>query len=371
MTRQELFDLVWSQPVTRVAESLGVSDVAVKNHCRKHHIPTPSRGYWAKLKSGKKVSKPRLRTSLEPADALVNIQPRPVKTRSPAVTAIESQALSYREQIAADFRLVERLPRTLHPFVDALRTLLEETEKDQCGFRDLGDSYWKKTCLSDSSKARAFRLLQSMAALASKLGHELYLEKSNCFWKVGEEIFEFTLYETRDQKPHTPTKEELEYEARRLRWSGNSDRKSYRTWDYYPSGRLIFHISDNQSDWRLDLSKNERRWRDTKATTLEERALDIFVWLQAAAVEAKEKRLLIEEEERRQEKEAERQARIRQRKKNAKSLRNHINELGDVLSTIHRLEQMVEFIDRQDDSGHWATGPVSGCGQKSPPTKTF
>lgn len=37
---------------------------------------------------------------------------------------IGPQALSYRAQTAADFRLVERLTRTLDPFVDALLSLL-------------------------------------------------------------------------------------------------------------------------------------------------------------------------------------------------------------------------------------------------------
>ena len=44
--------LVWTQPVQKVASSLGVSEVAVKKRCTKFGISTPPRGYWAKLKAG-------------------------------------------------------------------------------------------------------------------------------------------------------------------------------------------------------------------------------------------------------------------------------------------------------------------------------
>jgi hypothetical protein len=49
LTRQELYDLVWSRPATKLAAEFGVSDVAVAKACRKLNVPRPSRGHWAKL----------------------------------------------------------------------------------------------------------------------------------------------------------------------------------------------------------------------------------------------------------------------------------------------------------------------------------
>lgn len=43
----ELQRLVWVMPVKTLAQQLGVSDVAVKKHCRRLGVPTPPRGYWA------------------------------------------------------------------------------------------------------------------------------------------------------------------------------------------------------------------------------------------------------------------------------------------------------------------------------------
>ena len=52
LTRRELFDLVWARPVTVVAAELGISDVALHKVCRKHRVPVPGRGYWARKAAG-------------------------------------------------------------------------------------------------------------------------------------------------------------------------------------------------------------------------------------------------------------------------------------------------------------------------------
>lgn len=48
---EKLEEMVWSKPVTHVAEELGVSDKAVSKRCKRLGIETPGRGYWQKKKS--------------------------------------------------------------------------------------------------------------------------------------------------------------------------------------------------------------------------------------------------------------------------------------------------------------------------------
>ena len=55
-TRPELYDLAWSEPISKLAPRYGISGVAFAKMCRRHMIPLPPRGYWAKLTAGKKVS---------------------------------------------------------------------------------------------------------------------------------------------------------------------------------------------------------------------------------------------------------------------------------------------------------------------------
>ena len=59
-TRQELFELVWSEPTRTIAKRLGISDVGLAKACRRADLLLPARGYWAKLAAGKIVKKPPL-----------------------------------------------------------------------------------------------------------------------------------------------------------------------------------------------------------------------------------------------------------------------------------------------------------------------
>lgn len=57
LTRQQLYVLVWSEPITTIVTRFGISNVAFAKACKRHQIPVPPRGYWAKIQSGHKAHK--------------------------------------------------------------------------------------------------------------------------------------------------------------------------------------------------------------------------------------------------------------------------------------------------------------------------
>ena len=57
VSREQLYEQVWSKPMTKVAAEYGVTSTALKKACDRHQIPTPERGYWAKREHGKPVRK--------------------------------------------------------------------------------------------------------------------------------------------------------------------------------------------------------------------------------------------------------------------------------------------------------------------------
>ena len=57
VTRERLNELVWSMPTVKVAELLGVSDVAVSKRCKLLGVNKPPRGYWRKVEAGVIVTK--------------------------------------------------------------------------------------------------------------------------------------------------------------------------------------------------------------------------------------------------------------------------------------------------------------------------
>lgn len=56
LTRKELYDLVWSEPMTTICKRFGLSDNGLRKRCKSMNIPTPPLGYWAKLKYGTAIS---------------------------------------------------------------------------------------------------------------------------------------------------------------------------------------------------------------------------------------------------------------------------------------------------------------------------
>ena len=82
-SRKELYELVWSEPMTRVAERFGVSGSYMARVCAVLNVPRPERGYWAKLAVGK-AAPPELLPEAQPGDQLswskdgeLNPQPKP------------------------------------------------------------------------------------------------------------------------------------------------------------------------------------------------------------------------------------------------------------------------------------------------------
>ena len=115
VTRQELHDLAWSEPMRTLAKRFGISDVALAKTCRQMHVPTPPQGYWNKKAAGK------------PARRLV-LPPRPVGLDDTVVMAGGRYARNYQhsitqEEILAPVPPVPTFPETM----EAVQTRLEAT----------------------------------------------------------------------------------------------------------------------------------------------------------------------------------------------------------------------------------------------------
>lgn len=91
LTREELYARVWSEPGSKLAPQLGVSDVGLAKTCRRLGVPRPPRGYWNRLAAGQKVKRLPLPPAKDGQDRKANFimstvsdsstaaRPRPVK----------------------------------------------------------------------------------------------------------------------------------------------------------------------------------------------------------------------------------------------------------------------------------------------------
>lgn len=71
LSREALYELVWSKPMTAAAKELKISDVALAKQCHKANVPIPPRGWWAKKRAGKNVAVTPLPALPNPINAVV------------------------------------------------------------------------------------------------------------------------------------------------------------------------------------------------------------------------------------------------------------------------------------------------------------
>src|SRR4051794_24914698 len=62
ISREDLYALVWSEPISRLSRRFGLSDVGLAKACTPLMIPVPGRGYWAKKEVGRAPRPTRLPT---------------------------------------------------------------------------------------------------------------------------------------------------------------------------------------------------------------------------------------------------------------------------------------------------------------------
>ncbi len=101
LTRRTLYDLVWSKPMTKVAEEFQISDVVLKKIYQKHRVRTPPRGYWTKKQAGQSVTQALFHQITDPA--LDRVAVDSVKANLPAPV---------QEVLAADRGRRERSPKS-------------------------------------------------------------------------------------------------------------------------------------------------------------------------------------------------------------------------------------------------------------------
>ena len=86
VSREALYEEVWSAPATIVAPRYGLSDAGPLKICKKLHIPVPGRRYWAGITAGCPVRKPSLPVLV--AGSRMPLGPTPL---SPDETALRTR----------------------------------------------------------------------------------------------------------------------------------------------------------------------------------------------------------------------------------------------------------------------------------------
>lgn len=138
MKRSELYKKVWATPIVRLAKELGISDVGLAKACRRHAIPVPPRGYWAKLSAGKNPTEiplpaPELDVFVQFATSDPDEQARQRAMAQHRANLLEARAAEASNMTPVEFAKTlegaHPLVRTTHKYCERIPRLIERSRR--------------------------------------------------------------------------------------------------------------------------------------------------------------------------------------------------------------------------------------------------
>jgi hypothetical protein len=315
--RQELYDLVWSNPVIRIAKDLGVSDVAVGKICKKLNIPKPGLGYWAKKQAGKRVRQTPL-PNPQPGDPeTYTIKGYRDSNQNPTSELIEKQKTF--ESTGSNKIIVKKTLRNPHPLVK--QTLQRKKAYDSASYHE-----WNSLppglsiAVGSQSFQRAIRIMDALLKAMEKREYEIKATSGYDGYtsvSIDGEEFIFDIFE-------------FSKNVANPKWKQGSFDKQYileRT------GKLSLRIKNFY--W------GQKSINDGKLQRLEEKLNDYILLLVKASVIKKINR---KEREQREQEYEEEQRKIEEARLVKQREQERLNQLFDNAASWNKCKQAREYI---------------------------
>ncbi len=266
LKREELYKMVWSEPVCKLARGYGLSDRGLGKICMRLEIPVLCRGYWQMKKKGLKMPVPPL---------------RPTKKLNATGTYIHRTSKPQRggkeDNETCDLITAEKMPEnkiTVPPSLDSPHSLIAMTRRSLIGAKVDARGLKQpraRGCLDihvgQDNIDRAMLIMDTLVKALKNRGFDICVAKETPFStsvSVMDEVIKFALIEDLDRTEKKLTAAQIK-EKEKHPWM-----YSRQDYDYSPNGVLSLKIKN-------DDSLNTRKiWSDGRRQRLED-CLNSFV----------------------------------------------------------------------------------------------
>ncbi|MFN3725257.1 MAG: hypothetical protein ACK4SZ_03015 [Allosphingosinicella sp.] len=288
--------------MTHLAKEFALSDVALHKICRKHDIPKPPVGWWAKKAAGKKVNQTPLPVASRDISDRITIAGGELRNEPQEVATVREQA-----RVRASSTLLAE-PRS-DPIVTHTIARLRSAKTGPNGLVAVDGAGLIKCEVASSSADRLETILNGVVAASAQQGFRLDARNGSARFVGEEESVGFSITEVVRRVKHELTDKER---AEEERWNRKRERARLRNewgdvffsrprapeWEWHPTGQLSFEL-EHVYVWKG--TSPRRSFRDGKVQRVETMAADIAVGLAVLAAAKSAERLRREEEHRRAE----------------------------------------------------------------------
>ena len=360
-TRREFYDLVWSKPMIHLAKELGVSDVALHKICRKHDIPNPPLGWWAKKAAGKAVEQiplPEVESDRPDAIFLRNAPAEDWKTL--AIEVAEEKARPAPQSSAA-------MPKRGSVIVRNTLAALRRGNANEQGLICIRAAGLVPCSIAKQSIGRVAEFLPRLEMAAEVQGFTLTADEEPSRFSDGAQTVKFEVTEGYTRAKHELTRKE---KAERAAWEKRSERRGWRyvhgdshpifaDWDYHPTGRLSISF---EPVWYYRQPTPRRSFNDGKRQRLEDLVDKIAIGIAVVAAAKAERKRKDNEQARLYEEQRQRREREERLKYIEERRCDELAILVDAQSRLEKLESLLALADnepgdgtdsRVQEFGHW------------------
>lgn len=336
LSRAELYDLIWTYPILQLSRAWGLSDVGLAKICRKHDIPRPGKGYWAKLQNGYRMKRVPLRRPREKTEIRIHCglpyQPPTVDDQQ----ASSAQALRH----AAGKIRVSTVLADPHPIVERTMSSFQTSGSDHIGVIRPRASGTFSLAVSARKADRAALIMDGLIKEMERRGLQLKFKASVIELEYSRFLRSSREWVTKRKK----AKLSISYVEvlgesialgleEKLRYRRNDERDDHLSPSLYrPSGILRLWLEDLASPPMAGKS-----WGDSKTRTLEKCIAAVVRGLFDLAVEVRSRRLERERLER------ERQERERQAAELAKQQREEEGRQKQIWLDIEKWQKATQI----------------------------
>jgi len=273
-TREELYQLVWAEPMLIIANKYLISDTGLRKICISMDIPLPRAGHWMKLKFGKKIKQPllppgkreykKIELEFRPLELLkIKGVPSPAKTKQIQIEQELAETLSVPERLSKPEKIIADARENLNRKNHWLHNGMISTEIGHVNIM-----------AAKANIPRALRFMDTFIKSLRARGHDYIIKSRENHVSIKGEEIETSLREKTMQAP-------------------SSDK--WTKYDYLPSGVFVLKTGK----W-----SHKKEWTDGKQL-LEQQISAIIGWMETLAdksiqdnIEREIKRKIREEEER-------------------------------------------------------------------------
>jgi hypothetical protein len=320
LDREDLYQRVWSTPMTKLAKELDISDVGLAKACRKAGIPLPPVGYWAKVAHGKPVPRP----ALPPSDQkTIEIDAQRFRGANPAPAETT--------QVAPTVSVPVEMPSRLPPFTAATKAQLVKARPKGAAFAVSSGTSTFDCRVGMDSVERTLRVLAAVESNLSVISATLVPGKQRLEVEVEGQRLEFRIVE---QTKRT----EIVVKDKYYKGSVSKD------YEYAFSGLLNIEV--------LSYYEGRKKWTDGKRAPLTEKIGDFLQGLVDGALSMRRREEELEAQHRRWAEEARHREEQAARRKALQELQQRLVEEAIAADQSRRvLDYVQQLRGRLDATG--------------------